>query len=235
MMQRLVKMEMRKLLGTRSTWGIIAAMAAVIAIAAFQTAISAEEGKALWERQGFFFATIQVQLFMLVLGAKYVTDDFRFGTIVPSLLVSPRRERYVLSKLAVALAGGLVAAAIGAAVVVAVSWSHLGNGMDWIEVRSVMGLVSGGALWALIGAGVGFVVRHQVGAVVGVIVWTMVLDQILSGRLGEAAMYLPGQAGGALAIGRTAWSMLVAGMILVAYAITIGAASVGLTKRRDVL
>jgi hypothetical protein len=226
--------EARKMLVTRSVWGIVVATIVVTAVGALQTAIAAEEGKAVWERQGFFLATINMRLFLLVLGAKFVTDEFRFGTIVPALLITPRRERFVAAKLAVVGVGGLVAAALATAALTVATWPHLGDGLQGAEVRSLGGLVLAGGLWALIGGAAGFIVRNQVGAIVGAIVWVIVVDQILVGRLGDLGRYLPSDAGSALAIAPSVRVMVLGGLILAAYA--AGAAVLGtiLTQRRDV-
>jgi ABC-type transport system involved in multi-copper enzyme maturation permease subunit len=234
-MMRSLKVEMKKLLGCRSTWLIVGALLAVTLVATLQTAIASESGKPLPERQGFFFATIQVQLFVLILGAKFVTDDFRYGSIVPALLAAPKRSRFVAAKLGVLAVAGAVAATLATAFVLAGSWTHLGNGIDARELRSIAGLIVAGALWSMIGGAVGFLVRHQVGAIVGLIVWTVVLDQMFAGRLGRAGMWLPGEAGSALAIAPTTRTMLTAAAILVTYACVSGVVSAAMMQRRDVL
>ena len=234
-MNRQIGVEVRKVLGDRSVWGIVIATVAVTTVGALQTAIASEAPKDLWERQGFFLAMLNMRLFLLVLGAKIVTDEFRFGTIVPAILIQPRRERFVIAKLATVGIAGLVAAALASGALTAATWTHLADGLQAVEVRSLVGLVLAGGLWALIGGAVGFIVRHQVGAIVGAIVWVIVVDQILVGRLGDLGHYLPSDAGGALAIAPSARLMVIGGLILSAYA--AGAALLGtiLMQRRDVV
>ncbi len=139
-MKRQMGVEARKMLVNRSVWGIVVATIVVTAVGALQTAIAAEEGKALWERQGFFLATINMRLFLLVLGAKFVTDEFRFGTIVPALLITPRRERFVAAKLAVLGVGGLVLAGG--------LWALIG-GAAGFRVRHHVGAIVGAIVWLI--------------------------------------------------------------------------------------
>lgn len=233
-MTKLLGVETRKIVAARSTWGIVAALIAFTTIAALQTAVASEVGKPLWERQAFFLATLQVQLFMLVLGAKTVTDEFRYGTIVSAVLVTPRRQRFVAAKLAVVTAVGAIAASLASGALVAASWRHLGDGLQGAELRSLAGLVAAGALWSLLGGAVGFLVKHQVGAIIGVVVWTMVLDQMLGSTLGKAAAYLPGDAAGALAVASSARSMLVGGLILMTWTVAAGAIATVVVRWRDV-
>ena len=235
LMPRLMKVEAKRLLLNRATWGILAAAIAVALVSTLQTQIPSEEGKQLWERQAWLLTAINVQLFMLVLGAKFVTDDFRHGTIIPSALITPHRSRIVVSKLVVLAAAGGAAAAIVAGVVTGASWTHLSNGLQLEEFRSIAGLIVAGGLFAALGGGVGFVVRNQVGAVVGVIVWTMVFGQILGGLSDAVTQFLPGDAGIALGIGSTSEATLYAGLILMLYTVGVGLMGAVTMRKRDVL
>ena len=55
------------------------------------------------------------------------------------------------------------------------------------------------ALWAAIGIGVGAIVRNQVGAVVGLCVWLLLVESILIGDVPSAGKFAPGASAGALA------------------------------------
>ena len=55
-----------------------------------------------------FFIAGLVQVFALLLGILAATNEFRHGTITPSLLVVPNRVRLMLSKLIAALLVGFV-------------------------------------------------------------------------------------------------------------------------------
>lgn len=55
------------------------------------------------------------------------------------------------------------------------------------------------AVWAAIGTALGAIIRHQVAGVVGGLIWVLVVENMASGLLREAARFTPGQAVHALA------------------------------------
>jgi ABC-2 type transport system permease protein len=185
-------------------------------------------------------------LFAALLGAMSVTGEIRHGTIRPTFLATPRRERVVAAKLtAGALTGigvGLLAEAVTAAVDAA------GLGVRGIHIQLGAGdylqLLGGGALagglFAMLGVGVGAAVRHQVGAVVGLCVWLLLIETTLIGNIPSAGKFAPGAAAGAVAgaIQTQSASKLVGpgigALLLVIYtAFAAGTAAI-FTNRRDV-
>ncbi len=234
-MRALMRAEIRKVTTTRATYGIALAGVLVVALGVMQTlSTPGEAGLPLWERQLYLLAVINSSLFLLILGIKSATDEFRHGTIVPSLLVAPHRERVVVAKVAVHAVVGLVVAAGMAAVMTALSVSHL-DGLDGATLRSLAGFVLAGGLWTALGAAVGMVVRHQVAAIVGAIAWVMILEQLLLARFDGLADWLPVGAAGSLAEAITTPSMVVGGLILFLYAATGGIVAALTMRRRDVI
>ena len=61
------------------------------------------------------------------------------------------------------------------------------------------GGAAAGALFAAIGLGIGAIVRQQVGAVVGLCVWLLLIETTLIGNIPSAGKYAPGAAAGAIA------------------------------------
>jgi hypothetical protein len=185
-------------------------------------------------------------LFASLLGAMSITSEIRHGTIRPTFLATPRRERVIAAKLtAGALTGlgvGLAAEALTAAIEaagLAVRGIHIElSAGDYIQ------LLAGGAaaagLFAALGVGVGAIVRQQVGAIVGLCVWLLLIETTLIGNVPSAGKFAPGAAAGAIAgaVQTQAASELVApalGVVLLAvYAAIAAAAGAILTGRRDV-
>jgi ABC-2 type transport system permease protein len=240
-MKSLVKAEITKLITTRAAIGLLAGAVAinVLAVIAPGENAVAEFSRPLHEQQWVFIAATLMRVFLLVLGIRAVTDEFRHGTITPSVLVAPRRARLVGAKvIALAAAGVVMTVAAGVALIgTALSTSAL-NGVtlnldagDW---ATLAGMLLSGALWPVIGVGLGLVVRGQVAAVVGGIVWLMAIEEIVRGRLGDLASYLPGQAGLGLAISPTEGVLLSTGLILAVYALAAAAAGALVMARRDV-
>jgi ABC-type transport system involved in multi-copper enzyme maturation permease subunit len=185
-------------------------------------------------------------LFAALLGALSITSEMRHGTIRPTFLATPRRGRVITAKVAAsALAGlaiGLLAEALTA-----------GLESAGIETRGIhialsagdyVQLLAGGALsaalWAAIGVGVGAAVRNQVGAVIGLCVWLLLIETTLIGNVPGAGRFMPGAGAGALAgaIQTQSASKLLTpwlgALLLATYAAAAIAAGLITTERRDV-
>jgi ABC-2 type transport system permease protein len=93
------------------------------------------------------------------------------------------------------------------------------------------------ALWAVVGLGVGSVVRSQVPAIVGGIVWVLVIENLGSGFLGDAGAYMPGQAAYGLARAldtESALDVMTAGLVFGLYAVVFFVLGLTSIRRRDV-
>lgn len=239
-MTRLIAAEFRKLTTTRSTYLLLAAVATVAAITVLDPGHDAATFEKPFHEQMFvLFTALLSRVLIVILGIRAMTDEFRHGTVVSSLLVTPRRERVVAAK---AVAVGVVGAVLGlvawssmtsvAAVVAATDGATLELGMDgW---RTLVGMIGGGALWGLVGVGLGTVIRSQIAATVGALVWLMGIEDGIRGWLGDLAGYLPGQAGLAMAISPGGGPALTAALTLLAYAALFLGAGLA-AVRRDVV
>jgi hypothetical protein len=185
-------------------------------------------------------------LFSALLGALSITSEIRHGTIRPTFLATPKRTSVIAAKVAAsALAGvaiGLLAEALAAGMVsagLAARTTHIMlSGGDYAQL-----LVGGGiaaALWAAIGVGVGAIVRNQVGMLVGLCVWLLLVENILVENVPWAGKFLPGASAGALAgasQAQTAAQLLapvLGALLLAAYAAAAAAAGSLAAARRDV-
>lgn len=185
-------------------------------------------------------------LFASLLGVMSITGEFRHGTIRPTFLATPRRERVIAAKLAASALAGVVVGLLAEALTAGVEAAGLAARGIEVELRAgdYAQLVAGGAVasafFAAIGVGVGAVVRNQVAAVVGLCMWLLFLEPILLGDVPSAAKFAPGASAGALAgatqmqIATSLVAPAIGVLLLVAYA--AGASAVGsiVTVRRDV-
>jgi ABC-2 type transport system permease protein len=182
---------------------------------------------------------------LLVLGILTFTQELRFGTATSTFLVTPVRRRVLVAK---AFALAVLGLAFGAATLgLAVGLSifvisvHGGN-LTWsVQLAEVLGgvalvmVVSGP-----IGLAVGTLVRNQIAAVVGALVWLLVAEQLLVALLPGIGKWTPGgAAAGLLQLGSSAtthgdllppWA---GGLVFVAYAAVIGVSASVSTLRRD--
>jgi hypothetical protein len=151
----------------------------------------------------FEAGTRVIMLFAALAGALAITTEFRFGTIHPTFLVTPRRSPVLAAKLAVSGAVGLLFGLLGGGVMAgAASASLAGRGIT-VELtgsdytRLLLGGMVAAALWAIIGFGIGALVRNQIPALIGLCVWLLLVEQLLPA---EAARHTPGFAGLGVAI-----------------------------------
>jgi ABC-2 type transport system permease protein len=183
-MTRLVGAEVFKLRTTRTFYGLVlGALGLVLLIVILATATAGKSDITLRDAIGISgFA----QVFALLLGIISVTAEFRHGTVTPSLLVVPDRVKLTLAKLGACLLVGLVlgllatglAALIGSLILNARDIPNPLSGSD--VTKMVIGGTVATALYAALGVGVGAIVRNQVGAVVGSLVYLFVLENLLT-------------------------------------------------------
>ena len=110
--------------------------------------------------------------FALVIGILAVTNEFRHGTITPTLLVMPDRTQLMLAKLVAVLAAWRSARLRRRPDHRRLSRRSSAPLRDFETGGTVLGWSSAGrvatALYAALGLGLGALVRNQVGAIVGV-------------------------------------------------------------------
>ncbi len=144
-------------------------------------------------------------LFGALLGALSITGEVRHGTIRPTFLATPSRARVIAAKVAASALGGLALGLLAEALTAGLESAGLaGRGIQIaLSAGDYIQLLAGGAaaaaLWAAIGVGVGAIVRNQVGTVVGLCVWLLLIETTLIENVPAAGKFAPGASGGALA------------------------------------
>src|SRR5262245_11597677 len=179
-------------------------------------------------------------LFAALAGALAITAEIRYGTIRPTFLVTPRRSPVLAAKLAIgALTGlvyGLVAESLMAtAAAVAFSLRGIPNELSaGDDTRVLAGGAAAAALWAIVGVGIGALVRNQVATLVGLCAWMFLVESVSEGFVPGAAKLMPGGAGLSLAGNEHELSLGIAAILLIAYTSAAAAAGWVSTLRRDV-
>ena len=182
-----------------------------------------------------------------ILGILAVTGEFTHQTATPTFLATPRRGRVVAAKLFTYAGAGFCYAAACTAVVLVVA-------LPWLSAKDVDVVLSGPdlartlggvalevALYALLGVGVGCLVRNQIAAIVGFVVYIFVVGPILSGvpATSEVAQYLPYQAGNALgqltsSVDAAMLGQAAGGLVLLGWALVFAALGTRVAVQRDV-
>jgi ABC-2 type transport system permease protein len=210
------------------------------------TLTAAELSRAANQPKVFGWGATIGALFAALAGAIGITGEFRTGMIRPTLLTNPDRTRVLAAKAAAAGAAGLLIGVFAAGLVAAIGAAGLAlrgisvtlHAGDFAQMIAGGGI--GAALWAVVGTGIGALVRNQVAAVVGLCVWLLLIENILIGNLPSAAKYAPGASDGALAglmpnAGPTTLlGPALGALLLVGYAVVATTAGVLAIERRDI-
>jgi ABC-2 type transport system permease protein len=242
-MKRQIVSELRKLTTTRSVYATLAALLAVVAFGVVAIVAEGRPHALPLERQPFLHVAMTIApLFGLLLGLRSFTDEFRYGSIVPTLLASPNRRRVLAAKVVTVAAGAvaLTLAAMTASFAIGVPLL-IAKGVDltWSTgaLATIVGrLLGASAVWAAIGVGLGLAVRHQVAAIAGSLIWLLAAESLLSGVVPDVARFFPGTAGLAFAGINTSDVLTPAlgALVLAGYAIVAVTAGSTLMGRRDI-
>jgi ABC-2 type transport system permease protein len=243
-MIRLVGSELFKLRTTRTFYGIVGgSLGLVLVIVILVTALVKFNPSDHPLEDTMNFAAF-VQPFVLVLGILCITSEFRHGTITPSLLVVPDRVRLVLSKLGASVLTGL-ALGLVTTVLVYLIVKVIGGLRDLDTSGDAAKLIIGGtvgtALWAALGLGIGSILRNQVGAIVGSLIYLFVLENLLQIIPGLDDIIQKYGFGGLSAglfgntdPGDNVLGQVPAGLLLTLYAAILVIAGILVVQRRDV-
>jgi ABC-2 type transport system permease protein len=250
---RLIQAEFGKLFSTKLwLWMLLGSFILTGFIVSITIGFDGQEGNpspplATPEGQRNLFSTASASnVWVLILGIVAVTGEFRHQTVTPTFLATPHRGRVVIAKLiAYAVVGiGYGIATIAITLAIALPWLSA-KGFD-ISLGSngipgtLAGVGAGVAVYALLGVGLGALLRNQIAAVVGALVYLFVVEAILSAVpvVRDAYPYLPGGANAALVGTFTPNVDLLeqyqGGLLLVAYGVVFSILGTWLAVRRDV-
>ena len=187
-----------------------------------------------------------------LLGVVSASGEFRLKTATDTYLDQPHRGRVLAAK---AVAAAVAGAVVGTAAAVTAAGITLGFAAsrgyplalsDPAIARYAGGAVIGSALLAAAGAGAGSLIRHQVGAVIAVVAWGLVVELVVGATVTTAGRFLPYTAAAVMAgdtngggmpqipRGVAALPYPAAIAVLAVIAVTIAAAAALTTVRRDV-
>ncbi len=186
-------------------------------------------------------------VFTLMFGILAVAGEYRHGTITDTFLSFPARRAVVVAKLALyGLIGGLagVVSSLVAVAATAAWWAARGGSFQLSGAgtwRTLGGGMAVSIAFALIGVGVGALIRNLVAAVAAALAWIALVEGIAGQLLGSGlAHWLPLAASESLdraALTASAARLLPqwgGGLVLLGYAAAFAVAAVLTTLNRDV-
>jgi ABC-type transport system involved in multi-copper enzyme maturation permease subunit len=239
-----IRAELLKVRSTRTTLGLLLGMIALILLFSLLTGLLSKAGAlASTEHQRQLLSLGSLAgLFSALAGVLLVTSEYRYGTIRPTFLFTPRRPRVLVAKLAAGLLAGIVFGVIGEGV-------GFGIGYLILDARGISFSLSGGdvallvlgtlgatALWGAMGVGLGAILRNQVGAVITLLAWGFIVDNLLFGLVPSVGRFTPTRAQDAF-IGLTTEHLLspaAGGLVLVAWVVVLAVIGLPLVTRHDV-
>ncbi len=246
-MRRLFRSELRKLTSTQmplAFLGVLIAIAvinAIIVIAGtdmdgsknFISTEADQQSLVAFASNGFTLAAL--------FGAVAAAREYGHHTVIPTYLVSPRRHRTVGAQLGAVAVGGGVLSLVGAsltvsAVFLALPTTAYGFLVSVDHVAQILAAATfAGAAGAVLGAGIGTIVRSVGGAVTGTTVALIVAPPLIVQSANGTASWMPNALANVLAGVGTNVSTPAAIGALAVWALIPAAIGLITVERRDVV
>jgi ABC-2 type transport system permease protein len=238
-----IRAELLKIRSTRTTFGLILAMIALILLFTLLTGLLTHlSGLASKEDQRQLLSVGSFAgVFSALAGVLLVTSEYRFGTIRPTILFNPVRSHVLAAKVIAGALAGIAFGVLGEAVSWAIGYAILdGRGITVVLgsgdiLLLTLGGLAGAALWGAIGAGLGAIIHNQVGGVIALLAWGLVVDNLLFGLAPSVGRFMPTRASDAL-MGLRVDHLVSPGIgaiTLIAWAGALGVLGIARTVRQD--
>jgi ABC-2 type transport system permease protein len=245
-MRGLVVSEFRKTLATSAWWALL--------IPGVLLAVGVLALRARDEYVAFSVASASAwaSLFAVLFGAVCASAEYRHNTIATSYLSAANRPKLVAAKMTcAAVVGAIYGVVCAAAAVAAVPLTGTAYGNEWPWILAVSaGAAVVFALWAVLGVGLGTLLRSQVGTVVCALLYVLLIEPIIGTVFSisgwdRVSDYLPDrsatlslhgltggeQFGGQFGVATPWWLML---LVAAGYAAVFIVAGIAAAQRRDI-
>jgi hypothetical protein len=255
-MSRLVRAEWTKLFTTRVWLGLVLGACAMVGgFAALFTGFAGRVGRdgrglppvgSTQFEQAAFAVSTNATVLLLILGIIGMTQEYRHRTATPTFLTTPHRGRVVIAKLLAYAAAAIPLSLLVLAADVLVVEVYAGArgaapSLSGDNLRVLLGAWAALVIYAVIGVGVGALLRNQVGAIVGALVYIFVVEGIIIRAIpafSPAFKWLPGGALEAMTATLNDTDLLQpwqGGLLLLGYGLLAALLGTLLAVRRDVV
>jgi hypothetical protein len=245
---RLVRAEIRKLTTTKLPWGFFAVLVVIAgldaAVVAFGTEMDGSKAfvATATDQQSLMAFAFNAMLGTALFGAIAAAREYGHGTVVPTFLTCPRRARAVLAQLAAVLFAGVALALSGQALMIAsvalalksTEYGFMVSAGDLTQLLAASALA--GAIGAVLGAGLGAVIRNVGGAVTTAILVLFVIPPLAAQMVSAAGSWIPPTLFGVISgvgadVNVSLWAAL---MAVAVWALLPAAAGLVVVQQRDV-
>ena len=248
---RLVSSELLKVTSTKMWLGMLVGVVIFIAIGVVASIFAPEQPDVVRPRlttpegmRNLFANAGGAYVFAIIIGALGMTQELRHQTFTSTLLAEPHRNRVTGAKMAAYAVVGAFYGLVGVVVGYALAFALLplkdhtavpGNAL-W---QIAGGAILGSALFAVLGVAIGTLVRNQIAAILGILVWVLLIEQLVVTFLPSVGKWLPGGAlAGVLqttgANGTTYLPVWGGALVLLGYTALFATVAALTTQRRDV-
>lgn len=242
----LVRAERRRLFSTNGWWILILAAIFLPAVGTMSVGMTlGKSGGIALDDPGLVPQTLAAGfssgLIAAIYGALTVTSEYRYRTVSQSAFDAGTRWRWIAAKIPVLVVVGILLTVVGEIATIilgSIFLQHVGVApdlwhgqlLDMAIGTAVLGLPS--VLW---GAAVGLLVRSQIGAIAGLILYSMVAESAVVQFVPTIGKFLPGGAQAAIVDDPTLpYHHLVLGwLIFLSWILLIGALGVRRLQRSD--
>lgn len=246
-MERLIRSEIRKLTSTKMPWAFLGVLVAIAAINAFAVIAGTDmDGSKDFisteaDQQSLMAFAANAFMGAGLFGAIAVAREYGHGTVIPTFLASPRRHRAVIAQLAAVALGGAVLSFVGAgltivAVAVSLPTTEYGFLVSAGHVAQILAASTFvGAAGAVLGAGIGAVVRNVGGAVTTTVLALIVAPPLVVQLANGTASWMPSVLANVLSGVGTDVGAAAAVAAVAAWALVPAAIGLVFVQRRDVV
>jgi ABC-2 type transport system permease protein len=199
-MTALLRSELLKAQTVRTHLWLALATAALVVIASISVSASTGAIKSAADDRAVAQIAAIALVFSLIVGIIVVAGELTHGTVTQTLLATPVRERVLLAKAAVAALIAVGLALLAELLVLAITVP--GASLDVHNARLVfLGILVAAPLVAVLGVGLGGVVKSQGSGIAASLVWLLIGEHIVLLIDESASRYSPARAFAALASG----------------------------------
>jgi ABC-type transport system involved in multi-copper enzyme maturation permease subunit len=256
---RLIKSEWLKLIYVKAYWGLVfaATLISVIPVVITPFIINSDNnllGFGLDQTaavDSVYANSISGYVFVIILGIMFMAGEFRHGTAVATFLAAPKRAEVLGAKIVISAVGGIFVMLVSTVIALAVGYvtllafSESAQPSEGIFLNALVAATISGAILGIMGLALGALIRNQMLAIVGALIYLFIIDPLLLVFLPEAGKFLPsGLITAMLSINvnapelgldtSTLLSPLEAVLMLSAYGLVFGAVAVSTSLRRDI-